>query len=174
MNGDIVKIYAKCFFLFPAGLFSSLLIYPLMHEMGHLIFSLAVGFSVADLTFLPTPSLGCFVDTSRTAAVICAGFGGIIFPLLMTSIRVPVRFKFWYIWFVIKGIGIFSILVSFVSIVMFCSGTPLVNDDMTLIMQFAPRYTFFYYVLLMFLLTVTLLQLIRSSPIERCKAYFEL
>ena len=105
-------------------------------------------------------------------SVILVGFGGMLFPAVLTGIRSPKIFLLWYLWFVIKGICALSFLVSLWALVFFQTGLEIANDDMIQVMQFAPEYRAIYLAVIIGLLATTMVQLVHAKPLKRCLKYF--
>lgn len=173
-NGDDMKDFFKTINLAFLGLVVAIVIYPMIHELGHSLFALCTGSRVLEITFFPLPSVLCSVEKHNFIAVVLAGLGGLLLPFVITLTPPPKKFFGWYIWFIIKGISLLSFVISIVSLFLFQSGNPLENDDITQLMRYAPQYANSYYTIIVGLMFVTCIHIIKSNPIKRCKDYFDI
>lgn len=172
-NGDAMKDIVKGISLIVVGLVAAIIVYPFLHELGHLIAAGISGAEVYEFSLLPVPNVLCRFDSMSLRSVVITGFGGIVFPAFLTGFRVPKRFMTWYLWFAIKCICVLSFVISIWALIFYQTGIGIENDDMTRVMQFAPKFQIFYLVAIIGILVQTLVQLIWSKPLNRCKRYFD-
>lgn len=169
-----MKVFFKSVMLFAIGLFTASIVYPFLHELGHFSASAVCGVTVAELALFPLPSVLCCNNDWNTATVIFVGLSGIILPYLLTVMPPPKDFWLWYSWLVIKGITILSLIISFISVIMYFIGKPLPNDDMTQLLGFTSDYAAFYLIGFIVLAVISVLQIIKTKPFKRCCKEFEL
>ena len=170
--GDAMKDFFKGMSLVAVGLVAAIIVYPFMHELGHSIAAWISGAEIYELNLLPVPNVLCKFDSMDLLSVVLIGFGGILFPAILTGVRTPKMFLLWYLWFAIKGISVLSFLISLWALIFFQTGMEIANDDMSKVLQFAPEYRAIYVVVIMGLLAITAVQLVRSKPLRKCMDYF--
>ena len=126
------------------GLITAILIYPVLHELGHIIAAVLVGAEVREVVILPLPSVLCQIDTTSPISMIMVGVSGMLLPYLITLNKAPKGFWMWYVWLVLKGICILSFVIAGIAVFQYQSGTPMVNEDMTQVMKYAPEYAIIF------------------------------
>lgn len=156
------------------GLFAAILVYPVLHESGHFLFAFLSGANIIEISLLPLPSVLCQMNMSDPMSVVFTGLGGIIIPFVATIVVPSQKFVTWYLWTVLKGICLISVMISIVGIYLFKVGKPIVNEDITKIMITAPQYSAVYCAILLFMLVIICIQIVKSEPIKRCMKYFEI
>lgn len=167
-----MKDVFKGVLLIAIGLMAAIIVYPFTHELGHSIAAWISGAQIYEFHLFPIPNVLCRFDSMNLKSVILVGFGGMLFPAVLTGIRSPKIFLLWYLWFVIKGIYALSFLVSLWALVFFQTGLEIANDDMIQVMQFAPEYRAIYLAVIIGLLAITMVQLVHAKPLKRCLKYF--
>ena len=125
-----MKDVFKGVLLIAIGLMAAIIVYPFTHELGHSIAAWISGAQIYEFHLFPIPNVLCRFDSMNLKSVILVGFGGMLFPAVLTGIRSPKIFLLWYLWFVIKGICALSFLVSLWALVFFHTGLEIANDDM--------------------------------------------
>lgn len=168
-----IKCILKFVGLLAVGLITAIFIYPFLHEFGHSLAALICGAEVLDVTMFPLPSVLCKIEYQKELNVITIGFGGILFPYLLTNVPPPKKFWIWYIWILIKGITLLSLLLSMFAVYMFGIGKPVVNEDVTQILKYTAKHSAVYIVIFMGMGTSILYRIIKSKPLLRCKREFD-
>lgn len=168
-----MKDVFKGVLLIAIGLVSAIIVYPFMHELGHSIAACISGAQIYEFHLFPIPNVLCRFDSMNLKGVVLVGFGGMLFPAVLTGIRPPETFLRWYFWFVIKGICALSFLMSLWALVFFRTGLEIANDDMAQVLRFAPEYRAIYLAVIIGLLAITVAQLARAKPLKRCLKYFD-
>lgn len=168
-----MKDALKCFGLFAVGLLTAMFLYPFLHELGHTISAITLGNNICDFRLFPTPSVMCEMDITNKPAIIVVGFGGMILPYLFSLVSPGKHFWLWYLWLVMSGICLLSFAVSIVGVVLYKVGVPMVNEDITQIMNISDEYYVFYLAILVVFSVFRSVQIIRTKPIKRCMKYFD-
>lgn len=107
-----MKYYFKLFMLLPVGLFTAIIIYPVLHEISHSICAIAFGARVVKFSLFPLPNVLCNVGMMTNEKLFFVAVSGTLFPLFLCMI---IRSKsFWvnYIKMLIVGISILSFFIS--------------------------------------------------------------
>lgn len=164
MKKDGIKIL----FILVMGLFVVVLVYPFLHEMGHILASLLVGAEVLELTLFPIPSVLCNVMGIGNTGLIIIGFGGTMLPLLI-SFLIPRKWFFcWYFRSLLQGVSVLALLISCASVLFAVNP----QDDMIQILNF---WGYGKTVLLLILsggAVIVLLSIFLDKPIRRICQYF--
>ena len=169
-----MKDLLRTLLLIVVGLAAAIAVYPFLHEAGHALATLITGSNVIDIQLCPLPSTLCKVDTGNLLQIIGIGFGGVVFPFVVTILKPPKRFLTWYLWFVIKGICILSYAISLWAVVFYQTELEIVMDDLTRVMEYAPEYKLIYLSVLVALILISVVQVVKSRPIKRCMQYFDM
>lgn len=156
------------------GLTTAILLYPLLHELGHVVASLVLGAEISNLKLFPLPSVMCKLNTSNVLYVVFVCFNGMLLPYMVSIIPPEKHFWNWYIWFVISGICLLSFVISIISIVSYRIGRPMANEDITQALIYAPQYHVLYIVVLVVLSLLRIVQIVHTHPIQRCLKHFEI
>lgn len=167
-----MKDVFKGVLLIAIGLVAAIIVYPFTHELGHSIAAWISGAQIYEFHLFPIPNVLCRFDSMNLKSVVFVGFGGMLFPTVLTGIRSPKTFILWYFWFVIKGICALSFLASLWALTFFQTGLEIANDDMIQVLRFAPEYRAIYLGTMIGLLIKTVVQLVRAKPLEKCMKYF--
>lgn len=168
-----MKDALKCFGLFAVGLLTAIFLYPFLHELGHTISAITLGNNICDFRLFPTPSVMCEMDITNKPAIIVVGLSGMLLPYLVSLVPPRKNFWIWYLWLNISGISLLSFSVSIAGIFMYVSGSPMVNEDITQIMNISDEYYVFYLAILVVFSVFRSVQIIRTKPIKRCMKYFD-
>lgn len=164
------KDVCKYFTLIMVTLLIAIVIYPFLHELGHVIASLLVGAEVEQVTLLPIPSVLCYVGNISNTSKVLIGFGGMILPLLL-SLLIPRKwFLTWYIRAVLHGISGLAFLISFISVI---TGTNP-QDDMVQTLNFwgFGKGSLLCVLGLLYIVIVIIIKIDR--PLERISKFFEI
>lgn len=158
--------------LFVIGLLTVILFYPFFHEIGHIITVMALDYKISTVQLLPLPCVICEMDMSNEFAMVIVGFGGILFPYLISLIFPKKYFWLWYFWLVISGTCLLSFAISIIGIVFYNLGKPINNEDITQIMVHSGENYIHYLVMLISLSALRIIQIINTKPIKRCLKEF--
>lgn len=136
-----LKLIFKFFVLLTLGLSIAVIIYPFFHEMGHSVLAMIFGAKIMDFQIVPIPSVLLKVDIGISElSFLLIGLSGMLFPYLI-SIMLPTKiFWQWYVRITLRFICLLSFLLSIVSIIMHQKGSPMQNDDITIILKNSPQY----------------------------------
>lgn len=169
-----MKDVLKCLGLFAVGLLTAIFLYPFLHELGHSVATILFGTRIEDFRLLPLPSVMCEVDITDKWNIIAVGFGGMLLSYLVSCVSPVKHFWVWYVWFVNSFICLLSIVLSIVGICLYNHGSPMQNEDVTQIMQYASEYYPIYLAILIGLFGLRLIQIIKTKPIVRCTKQFNI
>lgn len=168
-----MKYVAKYVILLGNGLIVAMLLYPLVHELGHALIAVIVGADVVEIKIFPIPSILSNIKNVGNFNTALIGLGGIIFPFLLTICFRAKNFIIWYMCFTIRGISLIAFGISFMSVVLFRLGKPVVNEDLTQVLKFTPHMAPLYGTLCIFLMAVDVFLIVRSKPIQRCEEFIK-
>ena len=167
-----MKDIFKFFGLLLVGLFVAIILYPFLHESGHLVAAILVRAKVLDFNLLPLPYVMCDVSGVNTLGQAIIGFGGIIIPLVLTSIIKLKNFWFWYAQFLIKCISVYAVILSFIVVILYNYGFIIGNDDIIQVLKIFPNGTGILIMSLGLIITYGIFALKKQKPLMRCLNYF--
>lgn len=156
------------------GLLGAVIIYPIFHELGHVLAAVILGQEICDFRLFPLPSVVCKTNFTDGFSVAAEGFGGMLLPYLLSLIPVKRNFWLWYLWATVSGICLLSFAISIMGIARYQAGSPMANEDITLVMEHAGEHYALYLAVLIGLAAVRLAQVICSKPMERCLEEFKI
>lgn len=168
------KDIKKLFGLILAGWGTAIVLYPFLHETGHSLITLLVGGEVVEFHLFPLPNILCLLREQNTAEVVLIGLSGMLFPFAVSCLPSCKNFWLWYVNWSLKGISLLSFLISAVIVIMFQSGTPVENDDMTRVMEAYPQGATMYLALFALLSVYVIWRMVEDRPINRLLSLFEL
>ena len=79
---DAVKLFGILFF----GLLTAVIIYPFLHESGHLIAAVLLGAEVLEFNLFPLPNVLCDMTHMRDISIIIVGLNGLFFPISFSAV----------------------------------------------------------------------------------------
>lgn len=131
-RSDVLTIWAMLLI----GLLIAIIIYPFLHEVGHLATSFAVGADVVKFRLLPTSYIMCNVANLTEIQRIAIGASGMALPILI-ALLIPQRwFWTWYVRFILLGISLIALTIS-VTTLLLPNGTVInPQDDIIFIFAF--------------------------------------
>lgn len=169
-----MKFAIKAVGLFIMGLAVAMIIYPVMHELGHSVIAMLVGARVVEIDILPLPSVLCEVMNIDNTGIVAIGLSGILIPFFISAVINPKWFWIWYVNFIVKGISFIAFIVSAISSACFMLGKPLPNDDITQTLSVWPSGEWICLILSIILTVITLKMLIQDQALTKCTRYFEI
>lgn len=121
------------------GLAAAVLIYPVLHEMGHVLTTVLWGGRVVQLQLRPPASVLCCFSSVNTDGQVIAGLGGMLLPFLLTISVRPTGISGRLICLYMQGICALSFLISAVSALLFLCGRSFPGEDMTGVLRLQPH-----------------------------------
>lgn len=167
-----MKVMLKSIGLLMTGLFVAVIIYPLLHELGHSIMAVLVGASVLELKLFPIPYVLCSTDGMDMVGQVIIGTGGIILPLIISQIKVCSNFWLWYAQLLLKGISVLAFIISAISTILFMKGSPLQNDDTTQILQIWPNGIWIILLLSVVMSVIISVSIVKEKPLIKCTDFY--
>ncbi len=152
------------------GLFVAVLGYPFFHEMGHMLASLLVDAEVLELSLLPVPSVLCDVTGVSDMGLTIIGFGGTLFPILISFFIPRKWFISWYFRALLQGMSILSLLISCVSVLFGVNP----QDDMIQVLNFWQYGRTLLLIILGSSMLAVISAIVLDKPFKRVCKYFGL
>ena len=134
----VINFIKKTLWLLFIGLFTSVILYPVLHESGHSVATLLFGGKIIEFNLFPVPNVLCDCSGVGDLGLVLIGFCGSFVPFFVAVFN-PKNFTLWYICQVIKGISLLSFALSFASLVGRKYGFVIENDDIANILHFWPE-----------------------------------
>lgn len=131
-----MKSYLKVFNMTIVGLLVSIIFYPFIHELGHIIATILVGGKYISFDILPFPNVLCDVSGLNYQSLAIIGLSGLLLPVI---ISLTFNFKTFYLWYavlILKGISLLSMIISFVIALMYSFLKKVEGDDITKVLDY--------------------------------------
>lgn len=154
------------------GLSVSVVIYPVLHEIGHIIFAVIFGIKIEEINLFSEFNILCCINATDKVKVIFTGYGGFLFPMIISIVIKSKKFVLWCIIFFLKIVNIISLIISFFSLVAFLLDKPLMKDDISTILKIDNMSFFLTVSLLIFCFIVMILFFLKDEPIKRFDNFF--
>lgn len=162
-----MKVY-RCVGVFLIGLLTAILIYPFLHESGHSIATILVGGEVCEFQLFPFPYVTCEVSKINNNGMIIIGFSGMLFPFMFSWLIYVKHFFVCLIGLFLNLICIISFVLSLYGCIQYIYGEPLVNEDITKVIELCPRNICGVMITLIVLIIGIVTQIVISNSIQRC------
>lgn len=160
----------KCALLLITGLTTATLIYPFVHELGHILVSVMVGAEVHQLMLFPVPSVLCNVGTLSNIDKIVIGFGGMVFPILVALV-IPMRwFITWLVRYLLLGMSVLAFIISIISVIFGINP----QDDMIQVLNFWNHSNLLLIAILSVFCVAAIMMIVKERPRKRICRYFEI
>lgn len=172
-RGDTLKIFLKMIGLIIVGLLTAVILYPFLHEVGHLLVALLVGARITDFNIFPMPFIECEVSDIDITGQIFIGLGGIVFPFVLSMILKPKCFWGWYASFMLRGISVYSVILSIVAAVLYINENSWQKEDIVRILHLFPNGTGLFLTVLCIMGVYGLIRLWKEKLFLRCIDYFD-
>ena len=126
------------------GLFTAVLLYPALHEGGHILVTLLLGGRIREVGL----------------------------PLVLAMLLRPKHFPLWYVVQLVKGISVLAILLSLISLIGCKYGVIVENDDIMNAVRLWPEGRGVCLVLLCAGLLLSVGSICAARPVQRVGEYF--
>lgn len=167
-----MKDAVKMLVLTVYGLLIVLIVYPMMHEFGHMIVTAVCGGNVKYFALFPLPNVLCDISKVSDVGMSLIGMAGIFIPFIFS---VTIRFNnfiCWYGSFIFRGIVLLSMMISCAVILMSLFGFVDENDDMIKVLMYWDKGEPWLLSLLLFAAVVTIVRIVTEHPIKRICQHF--
>ena len=153
------------------GLFTAILGYPFLHELGHGAAAVLAGATVESFSVFPAAYVLCDVYGVGELSRVFIGVSGMLLPFICAIIIHCKNFWLWYMGLLLNTISIIAFVISVVGCFLFHSN-PLPYNDVTglLAMEAVPEVI--WVIFLAFLIIWAALRIFASRPKKRCDEYF--
>lgn len=153
------------------GLAAAVLIYPVLHEMGHVLTTVLWGGRVVQLQLRPPASVLCCFSSVNTDGQVIAGLGGMLLPFLLTISVRPTGISGRLICLYMQGICALSFLISAVSALLFLCGRSFPGEDMTGVLRLQPHCGDLYLAGSLLLTAISAADIALRHPIHTLSVY---
>lgn len=162
-----MKIWRLIGILF-VGLLTAIFIYPFLHESGHVLATILAGGKVYEFQLLPLPFVTCESSKIRLSGMIAIGLSGMLFPLLFSWVIYLKNFWIWLVGVYLNFICLLSFVISLYGCIRFINESPIVNEDITKVLQLCPGKCSVFVLGLIILIIGVIVQIIISNPLQHC------
>lgn len=129
-----MKDLIKSICIFVISLFTSVIVYPFLHELGHSIIAVFVGARLIEINLFPIPNIIYENANGSNIKNLLIGFGGVVLPSILSLSIKTKKFWLWYANFILKSICLLSMGISILSII-FEKSQIFIQDDMRTILR---------------------------------------
>lgn len=150
------------------GLLTAIFIYPFLHECGHALATIIAGGKVCEFQLLPLPFVTCESSKINLSGMIIIGLSGMMFPLLFSWIIYLKNFWIWIIGVYLNFICLLSFAISLYGCIKFINRSPIVNEDITKVLELCPEKSSVFLTGLTVLTIGMVIQIIISKPLQHC------
>lgn len=167
-----MKEFLKMIALIIVGLITAIIIYPFLHEIGHSLVALLVGARIVDFNILPIPFVKCEASNVDITGQTLIGVGGIVFPFVLSMMLKSKWFWGWYISLILKGISVYSVILSIIATVLHINGNSWQNEDVVQVLHLFPNGTWLLLAVFCIMATYGLIRLFKENVFSKCIDYF--
>lgn len=128
----------KSCILLSISLFVTIVLYPLLHETGHIIPLLILGGHIKEITLFPASVL-CNVSNLSDNQQIWIAFSGFFLPILISLIPLNSIIILRFANTMLKVLNIYYVLLNIFYLFCFIQSRPLNNTDITIILYSDPK-----------------------------------
>lgn len=150
------------------GLFVAVVGYPVLHEVGHVMAAVLVGADVVEFSVWPLPSVLCDMERVGNHGFAAIGFGGTLFPILISLLLPQGRFFVWYFRALLQGVSLLALGVSFVSVLFKINP----QDDIFQVLQFGEYNEAFLLLLIGCGMVGVWHLIVAGRPVHRVRVFF--
>lgn len=136
------------------GLFTAVLLYPALHELGHSLATLVFSGKVIGFHLLPLPNMLCDGSSVGNAGLVTIRLCGMLIPFLISISFKPKGLTVWYVMQLIKGISSLTFALSLMSLCGRRFGFRIANDDIINALNFWPDGSTFFCMMKQHLLSI--------------------
>lgn len=156
------------------GLFIAVIVYPFLHELGHLLAAVLFGAKVIEFHLLPIPNILCDSTGLSTFLLSLIGFSGMMLPFAISMLIHTNNYYLWYGGLILKGISLLSFIISIVGVFLYLCGSPIVNEDVTQIMNFNELSLWQVLLTVIIPTIICITAIIKDHPINRIFEFFDI
>lgn len=169
-----IKDCRKVLWLLIVGLFTAVLLYPLLHEWGHSLATVILGGKVIEFHLFPLPNVLCDGRSVGNTGLAVVGLCGMLTPFLLSLMCRPKCFTLWYIVQLVKGISSLAFALSLVSLSGPKYAVHIADDDILTVLRFWPDGKGLCTVMMTGLLLLAVYSICRQNPIQQVCNYFHI
>ncbi len=167
---DIIKYIG----LLSSAMLCAAVIYPLLHECGHMIAAGLVGGSVSEFRLFPSAYTQCNLESVGDLGKAAISLSGMILPasfILLTKSR---NFWLWYIGAAVSALSALSFAVSSAYCISYLLGANKCNDDMVRAIVLFPDCRVPLVLISIAAALFIFASIAASRPLKRCLEYFSI
>lgn len=158
--------------MYVIAMFTTIFIYPLLHEGGHLLAALLVGAEVVEMSVFPIPYVSMFVDPYDALGRVVIGMCGMVFPMICIVFR-PKHFVSSIALSTIVFVNAIAWLLSCVAIVANRLGLCWKNEDVITVIQSMEEAEAFVFFFCLAAFITSLYVLHKKKSVCHIMAFFE-
>ena len=168
-----MKCFLKMTGLVIAGLLTAIIIYPFLHEAGHSLIAMLLGAKITEFNLIPIPYVVCEISAVDISGQMLIGLGGIIIPFILSMALNPRWFWTWLTCMILRGISVYSVILSIIAILFHINGVSWKNEDIIQVLEIFPNGTWLFLIVLCIMGTYGFMRLLKEKLFTRCIEYFD-
>lgn len=165
-----MNFYVKSVLLVNVSVLTSLIIYPVLHEVGHLVGALILHYDIKEISIGSTLYITFTTDDNALKAIFLA-FSGMIFPFLLSWLIPGKYICLWIIKIAIIVTSMVVVLLSVIFVFLYSLGVTITNNDLISVVQLSPNLTCYSIVLSVLIEIMFIYVLKYQRPFERLYDY---
>lgn len=151
------------------------LVFPLVHEGGHVFFSVLAGAEVLSVEIFPMPSVLCSSSGLETFEILFIGSGGMVMTFLFSVIfNFKKNFYLWYCGFFFRVITAAALLISCISSVLWGFGISFESEDAVIMLNYCNSALYPVILGTASLLFFTIVMIKRDDFLKRTGEFFNI
>lgn len=167
---DIIKVFK----ILLVGMLVAVIIYPFLHEFGHILAALLVGWRVYEIQLFPVPYIICeeFGKNRFEGAII--GVSGMLFPFLVSFLLDNEKFWSWLIALFLRVISALAFALSYIAILCYESDVMWKNEDIVTTMETLEISSSYWLVMMLMCFCLAVSSICFNEPTKRIETFFGL
>ena len=153
------------------GLVVAAVIYPIIHELGHLLTAEMMGAESIDIHWGEQSHYICSLPSCKMQTVPVISLGGYALPTALAALPVHKGFFMWYANFMMKIVCIWAAILSILTVVQTTIGSANTNNDISLILQIEPAQQAWLFLFFAAVIILLISQLLQTHPLAKICDY---
>lgn len=130
-----MKRLLRFLLLIPISAFTLFILYPLVHECGHALATLALGGRIGSFSFFPIPHVESGIPNDNMTIVAIVSLSGLLLPLLTSLPFIHLRGYIGYTVLLMLLISLIANIMEVIVVIQYNVGIVVNGDDIVLFLQ---------------------------------------
>lgn len=167
-----VKIVCQIAVLMIIALFIMLILYPMLHESGHVLAALLIGINPTRVEFIPNAHVVIPLKEYSLSQATLMISAGLWFPLIVIAM-LHGNYYLYFSRLTVLLLTLVSAISSMVSVLRLPYGGEDALDDITQLLRLFPEQREFVIILLFLMIALLTIAVLLSHPLRRMVGFFE-